>query len=43
MEVWITGYYGFLHEAIGLFVADSSEAETLLPVSGSKLPFSELS
>ena len=27
MQVWITGYHGFLREAIGLFVDDSDEAE----------------
>ena len=37
MQVWITGYHGFLREAIGLFVSDSNEA-----ISGNKLSFSEL-
>ena len=27
MQVWITGYHGFLREAVGLFVADSNEVE----------------
>ena len=27
MQVWITGYRGFLREAVGLFVDDSDEAE----------------
>ena len=36
MQVWITGYRGFLREAIGLFVDD---AELYLPVSGNKCHF----
>ena len=39
MQVWITGYRGFLLEATGLF---ADEAELFFPVSGNKLPFSEL-
>ena len=27
MQIWITGYHGFLRKAIGLFVEDSDEAE----------------
>ena len=27
MQVWIIGYRGFLHQAIGMFVNDSDEAE----------------
>ena len=37
MQVWITGYHGFLREVFGVLV-DGSDA--VPPVSGNKLPLS---